>query len=146
MVQGISELNRKLTRTIPAKVEEASRAAMEKSAQELVDMMKRLVPVSVDGSHGNLPGTLRDSIGWTWGDAPDGSVVVAQSEADSRGLKITVYAGNTKAFYAWFIEAGTRLAAAHPFFFPSYRALRRRIKSRITRAMKKAIQAESASE
>ena len=136
MVQGLAQLNKKLTVTLPAKVEEATRKAMEKGAQELVDMMKRLTPVNT--------GALRDSIGWTWGDAPKGAAVVAQSKEDSRGLKITVYAGNADVYWARWNEFGTSKMAAQPFFFPSYRALRKRIKTRITREMKKAIKAESA--
>lgn len=140
MVQGISALNKKLTVTIPAKVEATTRKAMEKSAQELVDMMKRLVPVD--------SGDLRDSIGWTWGDAPKGSFTIlkASGGAAYSGLRIVVYAGNREAFYARWQEFGTQKQAAQPFFFPSYRTLRRRIKSRITREMKKAIQAENPSE
>ncbi|BCH32636.1 hypothetical protein MesoLjLc_45660 [Mesorhizobium sp. L-8-10] len=133
MVKGLAQLQRKLTVTIPAKVEAATRAAMEKGADELVAMMKRLVPVD--------QGDLRDSIAWTWGEAPKGAVVLAESKAESRGLKITVYATDFKA--RW-IEFGTVKMAAQPFFFPSYRAMRKRIKSRITRTMKKAIRSESA--
>ncbi|QOF71472.1 HK97 gp10 family phage protein [Aminobacter sp. SR38] len=146
MVQGIAALNRKLTVTIPAKVEAATKKAMEKGADELVDMMKRLVSVSADGSHGKAPGTLRDSIGWTWGDAPKGSFTIMKSSGgrEYSGLKITIYAGNKEAFYARWNEFGTMKMSAQPFFFPSYRAMRKRIKSRITREMKKAIRSESA--
>ncbi|MGF7005800.1 HK97-gp10 family putative phage morphogenesis protein [Aminobacter sp. BE322] len=167
MVQGIAQLTRKLTVTMPAKVEAATRAAMEKGADELVAMMKRLAPVLKEPDRRRRPGELRDSIGWTWGDAPKGAIVLAESKADSRGLKITVFAGNEKAYYARWVEFGvaqqqagqkvtdksgrtrksrrtTKGGAAQPFFFPSYRAMRKRIKSRITRAMKKAIQSENA--
>lgn len=131
MVQGLDKLNRKLKVTIPAKVEAATRKAMEKGAQELVDMMKRFAPVD--------SGDLRDSIAWRWGEAPKGAVVLAQSKSDSRGLRISVYATDFKA--RW-LEFGTVKMRAHPFFFPSYRSLRKRIKSRITREMRKAIRAE----
>jgi HK97 gp10 family phage protein len=134
MVKGIAQFNRKLTTVIPAKVEAVTRKAMETGADELVAMMKRLVPVD----HGDL----RDSIAWKWGNAPKGATVLAESK-ESRGLKITIYATDFKA--RW-IEFGTIKMSAKPYFFPSYRALRKRIKSRITREMKKAIQAESASE
>lgn len=151
MVKGVGELKKTIA-ALPKRVEASARTAMEKGAEELVAMMKRLCPVD--------DGDLRDSIGWTWGNAPAGSKVLAQSAPDERGLKITVYAGNEKAFYAAFVEFGTaphNVAAgsgnksfagvanahpgspAHPFFFPSYRSLRKRIKSRISREMKKAI-------
>lgn len=146
MVQGVAQLNRKLTANVPAKVLAATRKAMEQGANELVAMMKRLVPVD--------EGTLRDSIGWTWGEAPAGSMKLAESKTVSRGLKITVYAGNEKTIVtnsrgegwqnAALQEFGRQGVAAQPFFFPSYRAMRKRIKSRVTRAMRAAIKAESA--
>lgn len=151
MVKGISDLNKRIAQ-IPRRLEKAARGAMEKGAQELVDMMKRLVPVD--------DGDLRDSIGWTWGNAPAGSKVIAQSAADERGLRITVYAGSEKAYYAAWVEFGTAPhnvasgggnksfsgdanmhpgSRAQPFFFPSYRSLRKRIQARIKRETRKAI-------
>lgn len=144
MVKGGSDLRKKFE-AIPKRLGGAATAAMEKGAQELVDMMKRLVPVD--------SGTLRDSIGWTWGDAPDGAKVISQSGADSRGLKITVYAGSKEAFYAMWVEFGTEahLAGgkfegaeipaqpAQPFFFPAYRSLKKRIRARIKRQTRAAM-------
>lgn len=155
MVQGVSDLNKKVA-AIPKRVEARARAAMEKGADELVEMMKRLVPVD--------DGDLRDSIGWTWGAAPAGAKVIMASEPDDRGLKVTVYAGSEKAYYAAWVEFGTaphnvalgggtvagvkQLASgegnghpggkAQPFFFPSYRTLRKRIRARIRRETAKA--------
>lgn len=151
MVKGISDLNKKAA-AIPKRIEKAARGAMEAGADELVAMMKRLVPTDT--------GDLRDSIGWTWGNAPKGAKVITQSPPDERGLRITVYAGNDKAFYASWVEFGVAPhnvsrgggnksfkgdarphpgSRANPFFFPSYRALRKRIKSRIKRETGKAI-------
>lgn len=127
MAKGVKELEKKLL-AMPKRVEIAARKAMEKGAQEMVDMAKRLAPVD--------QGDLRDSIGWTWGEAPKGSVVLAESEPDARGLKITVYATDYKS--RW-LEFGTVKMRAQPYFFPSYRTLRKRIKSRIVREQKKAI-------
>lgn len=127
MAKGVKELEKKLL-AMPKRVEIAARKAMEKGAQEMVDMAKRLVPVD--------QGDLRESIAWTWGEAPKGSVVLAESEPDARGLKITVYATDYKA--RW-IEFGTIKMRAQPFFFPSYRTLRKRIQSRIKREVKKAV-------
>lgn len=134
MVEGVAQFRRKLMVTLPKRVEAATRAAMEKGAEELVAMMKRLVPID--------SGDLQMSISWTWGEAPEGAAVIAESEPDSRGLKITVYAGSREAFYARWQEFGTKDMPANPFFFPSWRALRKRIRSRIMRDMKKAIKAE----
>ena len=134
MVEGVAQFRRKLTVTLPKRVEAATRAAMEKGAEELVAMMKRLAPID--------SGDLQMSISWTWGEAPEGAAVIAESAPDSRGLKITVYAGSREAFYARWQEFGTKDMPANPFFFPSWRALRKRIRSRIMRDMKKAIRAE----
>lgn len=132
MVEGLNSLKRKLNKTIPDAVREAAKKALEQSARELVAEMQRLVPVD--------SGALRDSIGWTWGDAPAGATVVgtvAGSKNDT--MRITIYAGGDGAFYARFQEFGTVKMPPSPFFYPSYRKLKRKIKGRNTRAINKAI-------
>ncbi|MCV0396960.1 MAG: HK97 gp10 family phage protein [Rhizobiaceae bacterium] len=136
MVQGLRSLNRKLTKTIPDRVRQRTRAAMERGADEIVAMAKSLVPVA--------EGDLRDSIGWTWGDAPKGATVLAQSEPTAGGERITIYAGGTNSrgvdvFWHRWQEFGTQHHAPNPFFYVSYRTLKRRVKGRISREMKKAI-------
>lgn len=142
-VQGLDKLMRKMA-LIPSKVLQEVRYSMERSATEMTDMMRRLVPVE--------HGVLRDSIGWTWGDAPKGAMVIGsvrsgKNKGDAVGrMTITIYAGGksgrgTDAFYAWFQEVGTVNMAANPFFFPSYRALRSKAKGGITRAVKKGMKA-----
>lgn len=136
MVQGIGPMNRMFA-AMPAKVEAAARRAMEAGAEELVAMMKRLAPFA----------DIRDSIAWTWGKAPKGAVSLLESEDKSRGLRITVYSTDFRA--RWFefgtaervTKAGKRAGkiTAAPFFFPAYRSVKKRIRSRITREMKKAI-------
>jgi HK97 gp10 family phage protein len=145
-------------RRLPGAVRTAVREALEQSADELVAMMKSLVPVD--------EGDLRDSIGWTWGKPPSGTISVGEVAEAFGGeeYRITVYAGNDKAYHARFVEFGTQAGkrggrvssrrsrsgtrrshrthpgtAAQPFFFVSYRALKRRIKGRITRKVNKAI-------
>jgi len=157
MVQGISDLNKKVAQ-LPKRIEAAARGAMETGADELVEMMKRLVPKD--------SGDLRDSIGWTWGNAPAGAKVIAQSDPNERGLRITVYAGSKKAYYAAWVEFGTAPhnvatgggnksfsgvsnehpgSRAQPFFFPSYRALRKRIQARIKRQTRAAMKLQGPS-
>lgn len=139
MVQGLDRLRRKLTVTIPDRVRQRTRAAMEKGANEIVALAKSLVPVDT--------GALRDSIGWTWGDAPDGSITLGHmKESKDSDEVITIYAGTRNknlgdkdAFYARFVEFGTQKMAPHPFFYPAYRTLKRRVKNRITREIKKGI-------
>lgn len=139
MVLGLKSLNRKLTKTIPDRVRMRTRAALEKGADEIVAMAKALVPVD--------SGALRDSIGWTWGDAPEGSITLGNVRASKDGDEvITIYAGTRNknlgdkdAFYVRFVEFGTQKMPPHPFFYPSYRTLKRRVKGRVTREMRKAI-------
>lgn len=140
-VLGVNRLTQKLRR-FPEAVREEIRKAMEVGATEIVTMMKRLVPVD--------QGDLRDSIGWTWGAAPEGFMVIGEVQGRGYGdgnLRITIYAGDESTLVegarvyfqkAMLVEFGTRMTKAQPFFFVSYRALRRRSRSRITRAVNKA--------
>lgn len=128
---GQRELTRKLRVTIPAKVEEAIKREMEKWANKIVAMMRRLVPVD--------KGELRDSIGWTWGDPPAGVRVFARSKPMKNGARITIYAGGKGIPQAIFQEHGTKFMPANPYFYPSYRANRKGARAGITRAGRKAI-------
>jgi len=145
-VLGLDRLKRKL-RAFPKAVEAEIARAMETSANEIVAMAKSLAPVD--------DGDLQMSIGWTWGDAPKGAIVLGKVKSAGRGagnLQITVFAGGGDAFYARFVEFGTAPhtnagmfagskhpgTAAQPFFYPAYRALRRRARGRVTRSVNKA--------
>lgn len=106
--------------------------AMEKGANEITTMMKSLVPV--DG------GDLKRSIGWTWGDAPNGSISMGTVNGSSGNAKITIYAGDDKAFYARWVEFGTRTGnRAHPFFYVAWRTNKKRFKRRVSTAVGKAV-------
>ena len=131
MVLGLKRFKRQLTKTIPRAVREAARVALRKGAEELVAEMRRLVPVEF--------GDLQASIGWTFGAAPKGTIAI--DSVGSGSIKVTIYAGGGDEYYAWFQEFGTKNMAPSPFFFPSYRKLKRRVKSRITREINKAIRA-----
>jgi HK97 gp10 family phage protein len=131
-ILGLARFKRKLA-AMPAAAKAEIQAAMEASAEEIVDLMRRMVPVD--------RGDLRDSIGWTFGAPPKGTSVLAtssRSAAGSAGLVITIYAGGGDAFHARFIEFGTKSMPAHPFFYPSWRLGKKRARSRITRATNKA--------
>jgi HK97 gp10 family phage protein len=118
---------------------------MERAAEQIVAMMKNLVPVD--------NGTLRDSIGWTWGKAPKGSLAVAAIKGGKAdGLTITIYAGNDKAYYARWVEFGTSPRAnggkfsgtknpgtrARPFFYVSWRANKRSAKRIVRKGVRDA--------
>lgn len=137
MVTGAAELHAKLEQ-IPNAIRDEVVKVMEASAAQLVAEMKALVPVET--------GALRNSIGWTWGDAPKGSLKIGSFKGAAYGkLKITIFAGSRQEaqdgsdpFYAAFQEFGTVKMPANPFFFPVFRANKSRIKGNITRAVNRA--------
>lgn len=147
-VKGLDKLSRKLRR-IPVAAREAASFSIVKSADELATMQKRLAPVD--------EGDLRDSIVVT----PPGGTTPAYSQpggARTAGpLEAIVTAGNSEVRYAHLVEFGAAPhiaggifegarhpgAPAHPFFWPAYRVLRRRIKNRTSRAINKAIRDEA---
>lgn len=133
---GLAKLHKKLQR-MPEVAKNHIRAEMEKAAEEIVSMMRNLVPSPGNGKYAT--GTLRDSIGWTWGKAPRGTSVIATATASMGGdLTITFYAGGGDAFHARFVEFGTKHMNAKPFFYVSWRANRKKARSRIRRAITKA--------
>lgn len=152
-IQGRERLLAKM-KALPGEVRSAIKQALAEGADEITDMQKRLAPVSATGSHGNAPGALRDSIVQTWGGGKVrySSLAGNAGEAGDPDLSVRISAGNSKVRYAHLVEFGTAPhinagkfagtqnpgAAAQPFFFPAYRALRKRVKSRITRATNKA--------
>ena len=157
-VENRERLLKKLA-AMPAAVRSAGKQALAEGADEMQAMIKRLVPVGPVSGHnkkkGLKPGALRDSIVQTWG---GGKVRYAALQGTSDGgdpdLTVMLSAGNDAIRYAHIIEFGSAPheqggkfkgsqhpgTTAQPFFFPSYRALRKRTKSRVNRSMKKAIQ------
>lgn len=158
-ILNLARLERKLKR-LPQATEMTVKAAMEQSADEIVALARRLVPKdSMD---------LHNSIGWTWGAPPQGALTLGKvaRSALGKGLTITVYAGDDDAYYARWVEFGTKASeaqssrpdsrykrtpgiltksyAAHaatpaqPFFFPAYRANRKSAKARIRKATRQA--------
>lgn len=126
-VLRVHELNRKLAR-LPVVAKGEIRKAIAQSAREMADLAEALVPQDT--------GRLAGSIGWTWGAAPKGSMVLARvlGQGAASDMIATVYAGDDEAFYARWVEFGARGLPAQPFFYVSYRALRKRIKSRMRAA------------
>lgn len=112
-VEGVERMNRRMRR-LPVSAKRAAREAIGQGAQEIVDKMKQLAPRD--------SGKLRDSIKWTFGNAPDGSVTIGRfslggfsfgSVTDMRadeGLRATIYVDTDKrsgAYYGPFVEFGT---------------------------------------
>lgn len=116
---------------IPKAVVEAVQPALAQSGNELAGAMKHLAPVDT--------GALRDSIAVTPAgertppySQPGGSMVVP-----ANAVVITV--GNSETRYPHLVEYGTADAPAQPYFWPSYRLLKRRITNRIKRGVSKAV-------
>jgi len=141
-IVGLESLERKL-RQLPKAMSDEIRSAMESVADDIVRMMKSLVPVD--------SGDLQKSIGWTWGDAPRGALTISKVVGGSRSkaLTITIYAGDEKAYHARWVEFGTAPHAnrgkfagtqnpgtpAQPFFFVSYRANKKPGKAKVRKAI-----------
>ena len=113
---------------------------MEEGAQEIVDAMKMAAPIQ--------SGDLRDSIGWTWGEVPAGSFMIDEIRSGKNAgqqyatLRIKIYAGSREAFYARFIEFGTKTGVrAQPFFFAAYKKWggKAKFRARIRAAIRKRI-------
>lgn len=62
-----------------------------------------------------------------------------QDVSDSTRISQRVSAGGRAAPHGWWIEVGTVKMPAFPFFWPAWRLKKRRFKSRMSRAAKKAI-------
>lgn len=152
-----AQLYKNLAATVPA-VEGNLRDALRKSGKAWAEKARSLVPVD--------SGDLRNSIRWSFEKPKDTSgMVVSKGEGEGGNSKrpsIYLLAGGKKAYYARFVEFGvvaqkrgqtivnksgrarkskrsSRGRRPQPFFYPSYRILRRGIRSRLTRAMNKAI-------
>lgn len=163
-VKGLKALEAKLKK-IPKAARSAIRQALAESADDIVTTMKHLAPVSPSGTHGWPPGQLRDSITATFGDGSvpkyaafrnrKGRRVIRSNDPD---LSVTITAGDEHVRYAHLVEFGTRPhpqggkfkgtmhpgTAAQPFFYPGYRAHRKRVKARISRAVNRATAAIAA--
>lgn len=142
---GLARLNRKMTRTIPDAAKAVAALAVVQGAVEISNLMQNLAPYD--------DGELIDSIVVTppGGTTPPYSHPGGQQRAREGQALIT--AGNTDVRYAHLVEYGADPhtagglfqgarhpgAAAQPFFFPAWRAMRGRAKSRVTRAINKAI-------
>ena len=132
MVAGLDRFNQRWG-SIPGRVRRAVIKEMENQASEIVEEMWSRAPYGETGR-------LASSIGWTWGDAPKGTISIGKVGGKDYGtLRITIYAGGGDAFYAWFQEFGTVNMTANPFFFPVWRARRKKVKASMARALRKGI-------
>ncbi len=130
MSKQSDRLSRRL-KAIPVAVKKAVVPALEASGKELVATMRNLAPEDT--------GDLKNSIKYTMpGDAtppysqPGGSTVARENQ-------VLVTAGNTDVRYPHLVEYGTADTEAQPYFWPAFRLKRKRLASRIKRAIGKAV-------
>lgn len=128
---------------IPKSIKNEIKKSLETNAEKIVNSMKSYVPVDT--------GSLKNSIGWTWGRPPKGAMILGRASSQLGGeLTITIYAGNAKTMVAGkdgkfehqlarLIEFGTKEMSAQPFFYPVWRINKKAIKRDINKSIRKAV-------
>lgn len=116
---------------IPEAVKQSVAPALLKSGEELRDRMRALAP--------ERTGALKASIEVT----PPGHATPPYSQPGGMTVvpenAVYVTAGNEDVRYPHLVEYGTTEAAAQPYFWPAYRLSRKRIATRVKRAIGKAV-------
>lgn len=139
-VQGVDRLKAKLA-AIPETVRDAMSDAMAGGAADLVAMQKRLAPKD--------EGELASSIRWDWSDGTAGeglkegrgAQITAKGEMNL-AIDVTTGTGMKIPMNAIWQEFGTvQHPGGQPYFFPAYRALKKKIAARVASASRRAIKA-----
>lgn len=153
-----SSLEKRL-KAIPKAVRDAVRPALQKSGEELTAAIRNITPVRT--------GKLRESVDWNFGDPKPGARLKVAGGAPGEDLRVSVSAGGEGAFYAPFVEFGTKAGTkrgrtpdatrpgktrkvyrthpgtqAQPFFYGTFRLMRKRLSRRIKTAIGKAVRTE----
>lgn len=114
---------------VPQQLRAGLLVILRKNAEELAEAIRQLAQES------RITGDLIDSIKVTG----PGETTPAFSLGGARvagPLEFVVSVGNHDVRYAAHVEFGTVHAAAHPFFWPAVRALKRRFDNRLNRAIR----------
>ncbi len=132
-LENVARLMRKLNRMTPAVRKAAGQEAFMQ-AEDMAAQMRRIAPVDPDPGSGQH---VRDHIYVEEGRLGDVSYVVVSDAKDAQGRPkaARVELGHKAA-------DGTHVAAS-PSFYPVVRASQKRVKRRITAAMRKAIKKEA---
>jgi Bacteriophage HK97-gp10, putative tail-component len=140
-VQGVDRLKAKLA-AIPESVRDAMSDALAGGAADLVAMQKRLAPKD--------EGELASSIRWDWADGAANieglkegrGEQIAAKGAMNLAINVTTGTGMKIPMNAIWQEFGTvQHPGGQPYFFPAYRALKKKIAARIASASRRAIKA-----
>lgn len=161
--EGRESLLRKM-KAMPPAVRSAIKQALAQGADEITALQKRLAPVE----DGDLRDSITQT--WGGGRVRYAAMSVRYEDEGDPDLTVRLSAGNSKVRYAHIVEFGSSphsvakgarrkysgmvhvltskgKARQHPgskpqpFFFPPYRALRRRVRSRIARGTSRAVRA-----
>lgn len=109
-LHGFDELARKLSEFSDSVAKRLAKSSLKRAMKPVLETAQSLCPVSEDGSHGNPPGYLRDSL--------------TVSTASGKG-KITARVQSKKGafepgkYYGGYLEYGTCKMAARPFLRPA---------------------------
>ena len=130
MSAQLDRLSRRLE-AIPRHVREAVAPSLLQSGEELANRMRSLAPVDEGDLKGSIavtgPGESTPAYS-----QPGGAMIVPEN-------KVLVTAGNDAVRYPHLVEYGTAEAEAQPFFWVSFRLLRKRLANRTKRAVAKAV-------
>jgi hypothetical protein len=127
-IKGLDALQQMLAK-IPGAVVDQLQPELEASADIMVDLVKSIAPVS-DLSPD--PGSLRDSVRREPG-SHDLADVVVEDGADAEGKPIAAHVEQGHK-----AKNGTQVPAV-PHFWPAYRVTKKRMRSRASRALTKAV-------
>jgi len=128
MAKGLKAFRRRLDR-LPKRMKDAVQPALDASADEMVSTARHLSP--------REDGALYASIRKEAGDHELERVVRAGGAATTRP------SAGGPFDYALAAEFGTVKQSAQPFFYPAYRLIRKRVRSRLKRAVSKAVKDSS---
>lgn len=122
-----------LFKAIPAQVKRAIEPAIDQGANEMIVRMKHLAPKE--------DGDLQNSIRKEAGDRPLSVKVTAGGPLTTKPVRHSEKGNAPEYDYALGQEFGTEDMPAQPFFWPSVNSTKKRVKRRIDRAIRKAIEA-----
>jgi HK97 gp10 family phage protein len=126
----LDRLRRRLD-AIPKGVKQAVQPALQKSGDELAGTMRSLAPEDTGALKASITVTPAGQSTPPYSQ-PGGSTVVPENA-------VAITAGNSEVRYAHLQEYGTAHTPAHPFFWPAYRLLKKRIQNRLKRSIGKAV-------
>lgn len=130
----LQRLDRRMA-AIPQAVREAVRPALIKSGDELADAMRHLAPDDPATGAPDLKSSIAVTLPGEQTPAysqPGGSRVAGE-------LEVLVTVGNEEVRYPHLLEYGTSKMEAQPYFWPAFRLMRKKLESRIKRAIGKAV-------